>query len=123
MAGEPGAAGTREVMDGFAQDAAGGPRHRKPWLWGLGGMAMASVLWTAALSVHGPGDRRPDMHGYRLDQDPCPSLRLKSLGAAIAPRTAERDLGTGLLTLRLMVDGSLAATSRQERWNGRELAS
>ncbi|MDX3183290.1 hypothetical protein PV334_18790 [Streptomyces sp. ME02-7008A-1] len=97
MAGKLGAAGTREVMDGFAQDAAGGPRHRKPWLWGLGGMAMASVLWTAALSVHGPGDRRPDMHGYRLDQDPCPSLRLKSLGAAIAPRTADRDLGTGLL--------------------------
>ncbi|MFJ3706634.1 MULTISPECIES: hypothetical protein [unclassified Streptomyces] len=97
MAGEFGAAETREVVDGFAGHPGGGPRHRKPWLWALGGMAMASVLWTAALSLYGSDDRRPEMHGYQLDQDPCPSVRLKSLGAAIAPREPTMDMGTGLL--------------------------
>lgn len=42
----------------------------------------------AALFSYGVGDRSPDMHGYQLDRDPCPSLRLKSIGTAITPREA-----------------------------------
>lgn len=86
MAGEFDSVETREVMGGFDREQDRGRRRRRPWLWALGGAVTASALWGAALFLHGPGDRESDMHGYRLDRDPCPSLRLKSIGAAIAPR-------------------------------------
>ncbi|MEU6012542.1 hypothetical protein ABZ826_00345 [Streptomyces sp. NPDC047515] len=86
MAGEFDSVETREVMGGFDRELAGGRRPRRPWLWALGGVVTASGLWAAALFLYGQGDGAPDTHGYRLDRDPCPSLRLKSIGAAIAPR-------------------------------------
>lgn len=67
-------------------------RERRPrspwqrWLWALGGAVAASAVWGAAVIAYQPGDRTPDMHGYRLDKDPCPGIGLKAIGAAIAPR-------------------------------------
>ncbi|MET7366488.1 hypothetical protein ABZS61_11770 [Streptomyces sp. NPDC005566] len=85
MVGEfGGAVETPEVMGDSDRDPVG--RRRRPWLWALGGAVMASALWAAALLSYGVGDQAPDMHGYRLDRDPCPVLRLKAIGTAIAPR-------------------------------------
>jgi hypothetical protein len=97
MAGEFGAVETREVMGDFDREFVGERRPRKPWLWALGGVVMASALWAGALFLYGLGDRKPDMHGYQLDQDPCPSLQLKSIGAAIAPRQSTTKVESGLL--------------------------
>ncbi|WP_327249069.1 hypothetical protein [Streptomyces sp. NBC_01320] len=97
MAGEFGGVETREVMGNFDREFVGERRPRRPWLWALGGVVMASALWTAALFLYGVGDRKPDMHGYQLDQDPCPSIQLKSIGAAIAPRESIPKVESGLL--------------------------
>ncbi|MER5362014.1 hypothetical protein [Streptomyces sp. NPDC002785] len=97
MAGEFGAVEAREVMGDFDGEFVGERRPRRPWLWALGGVVMASALWAAALFLYGVGDRTPDMHGYQLDQDPCPSLQLKSIGAAIAPRESTTKVESGLL--------------------------
>ncbi|MEU9758286.1 hypothetical protein [Streptomyces sp. NPDC047985] len=97
MTGDFGPTDSREVMGGFGSEPAGSPRERRPWLWALGGAVMATALWAAAFFLYGLGDRKPDMHGYRLDKDPCPSLRLKSIGAAIGPRE-HVDAGPRLLS-------------------------
>ncbi|MFI6723609.1 hypothetical protein NRF20_29150 [Streptomyces sp. R-74717] len=97
MAGEFGGVETREVMGDFDREFVGERRPRRPWLWALGGAVMASALWAAALFLYGAGDRKPDMHGYQLGQDPCPSLQLKSIGAAIAPRESTTKVESGLL--------------------------
>ncbi|MFH8474924.1 hypothetical protein [Streptomyces sp. NPDC018000] len=97
MAGEFGAVETREVMGAFDREFVGERRPRKPWLWALGGVVMASALWAAALFLYGWSDRKPDMHGYQLDHDPCPSLQLKSIGAAIAPRDSTTKFESRLL--------------------------
>ncbi|MEE1811346.1 hypothetical protein [Streptomyces sp. BE133] len=97
MAGEFGGVETREVMGGFDREFVGERRPRRPWPWALGGAVMASALWAAALFLYGVGDRKPDMHGYQLGQDPCPALQLKSIGAAIAPRESTTKIESGLL--------------------------
>ncbi|MGW6203261.1 hypothetical protein ACWF9B_06380 [Streptomyces sp. NPDC055089] len=92
MAGEfEEASATREVLVHSGPQAAGdrpprasGPRAR--WLWALGGAVVASAVWGAVLFTDGSRDAAPDMHGYRLGQDPCADVRLKSIGAAISPR-------------------------------------
>ncbi|MFI9605056.1 hypothetical protein ACIHCX_35455 [Streptomyces sp. NPDC052043] len=97
MAGEFGAVETREVMGGFDRELVGERRPRRPWLWALGGVVMASALWAAALFLYGLGDRKPDMRGYQLDHDPCPSIQLKAIGAAITPRESTTMIDAGLL--------------------------
>ncbi|SCF71980.1 hypothetical protein [Streptomyces sp. Ncost-T10-10d] len=97
MAGDFDGVETREVLGDFDREFVGKRRPRRPWLWALGGMVMASVLWAAALFLYGLGDRKPDMHGYQLDQDPCPSLQLKSIGDAIAPREPTTKVESRLL--------------------------
>ncbi|MER5277887.1 hypothetical protein ABT025_19320 [Streptomyces sp. NPDC002809] len=47
--------------------------------------------------MDGPRDGAPDLHGYRLGQDPCAAVRLKSIGAAIAPRDPESRFEAGPL--------------------------
>ncbi|MFI9624083.1 hypothetical protein [Streptomyces sp. NPDC052042] len=93
LTGQFGPENSREVMDGFGSEPAGGRRERRPWLWALGGAVVATALCASALFLYGFGDRKPDLHGYRLDEDPCPSLRLKSIGAAIGPRESAIDSG------------------------------
>ncbi|MFD7865593.1 hypothetical protein [Streptomyces sp. NPDC057682] len=95
MAGEDGTFGVPappEVLDpGEPPPPVRERRPRGPWqrwAWALGGAVAASAVWGAALIVYQPGDRAPDMHGYRLVKDPCPGIGLKALGSAIAPRRA-----------------------------------
>ncbi|UIX28662.1 hypothetical protein [Streptomyces sp. GQFP] len=97
MAGEFGGVDTREVVGGFDEEPGGELRPRRPWQWALGGAVMASVLWAAALFLYGGGDRKPDLSGYQLKQDPCPSLRLKAIGEVIAPREPTTKVDSGLL--------------------------
>ncbi|WP_326662134.1 hypothetical protein [Streptomyces sp. NBC_00385] len=91
MAGEFAASAEREVLAGAGMRPAvdrpprvPGPRGR--WLWALGGAVVASAVWGAVLFTDGSRDGAPDLHGYRLGQDPCADVRLKSIGAAISPR-------------------------------------
>lgn len=96
MAGEFEASDAREVLVQSGPRPAGdrpprapGPRAR--WWWALGGAVVASAVWGAVLYADGSRDAAPDLHGYRLGQDPCAAVGLKSLGAAISPREpAER---------------------------------
>ncbi|MET9660732.1 hypothetical protein [Streptomyces sp. NPDC006510] len=92
-----GAVGTGEVVGDLARKPAGGPRPRRPWWWALSGAVVASAVWAGALYLYPFGDKQPDMHGYRLNEDPCPTLRLKALGAAIAPKEATPGLVPKLL--------------------------
>lgn len=97
MAGEFGGADTREVVGGFDEEPGGELRPRRPWQWVLGGAVLASVLWAVALFLYGGGDRKPDLSGYQLKQDPCPSLRLKAIGSVISPREPTTKVDSGLL--------------------------
>lgn len=86
MVDEFGVVGAGEVVGDFDRSPVAGPRPRRPWLWALGGAVLASALWAGALYVHPVGAPEPDLHGYRLDGDTCPAVRLKAIGAAIASR-------------------------------------
>ncbi|MFJ8888895.1 hypothetical protein ACIRJR_36640 [Streptomyces sp. NPDC102402] len=83
MVGDGGAAELRDVVGG---PVPGERRPRGRWLWAVGGMAVASALWAAAVLVYGADGGRPDTHGYRLDADPCPTLRLASIRTVLGPR-------------------------------------
>ncbi|MFF0437654.1 hypothetical protein ACFYU9_36240 [Streptomyces sp. NPDC004327] len=62
-------------------------RPRRPWLWALGGAALASAVWAGGLYAYGTGDdARPGLGGYRMDRDPCTAARLEGLTSAIGPR-------------------------------------
>nr|WSW69169.1 hypothetical protein OG461_24915 [Streptomyces sp. NBC_00995] len=94
MAGEFGEAAGGEVLAGAGSRPGDdrpprlpGPRPR--WWWALGGALVASLVWGTVLFADGSRDTTPDLHGYRLDRDPCATVRLKSIGAAIAPRGPE----------------------------------
>lgn len=86
MVDEFGAVGTGEVVGDFDRGPAREPRPPRPWWWALGGAVLASAVWAGALYLYPVDDRKPEMHGYRLNEDPCPTVRLKALGAAISPR-------------------------------------
>jgi hypothetical protein len=86
MVDEFGAAGTGEVVGDFGRKPGREPRSPRPWWWALGGAVLASAVWAGALYLHPVDGRKPEMHGYRLDEDPCPTVRLKALGAAISPK-------------------------------------
>ncbi|MFJ8010575.1 hypothetical protein [Streptomyces fagopyri] len=60
-------------------------------------MVAASVLWAPAVFVYGLGTQAPNTHGYRLDKDPCSSVRLTSIRAAVAPRVSVDVVDHGLL--------------------------
>ncbi|WP_103760114.1 hypothetical protein [Streptomyces sp. SM10] len=101
MISEPemdGAAGAAAAHDVVGDRVLGERRPRSHWMWALGGMAVASALWAAAVLVYGAdGGGRPDTHGYRLDADPCPSLRLSSIRTAVGPREPTAPNPSGLL--------------------------
>lgn len=54
---------------------------RRPWVWAIGGVVLASAVWAGGLRVwserHGGP---PDLHGYVLGDSPC-------AGATLAPLT------------------------------------
>ncbi|WP_405708948.1 MULTISPECIES: hypothetical protein [unclassified Streptomyces] len=88
MVDEFGAVGSGEVVGHFDRKPAREPRPRRPWWWAVGGAVVASAVWAGALYLNPADDRKPDMHGYRLNENPCPTVRLKALGAAIGPKEA-----------------------------------
>ncbi|MFD0341097.1 hypothetical protein ACFVH0_20845 [Streptomyces sp. NPDC127117] len=97
MADEFGAVGAGEVVGDFDRKPAREPRPPRPWWWALGGAVLASAVWAGALYLNPVDDRKPDMHGYRLNEDPCPTVRLKALGSAISPREPTPGIGPELL--------------------------
>lgn len=97
MAGELDVVKSREVLGDFSSEPVGRRRLNRPWWWALGGVLAASALWAPAVFVHGLGVQKPSTHGYRLDKDPCPSVGLTSISAAVAPRVSADVLDSGLL--------------------------
>lgn len=102
MVGEFDASAEREVLDHSRPQPEGDrpPRAPRPggrWLWALGGTVVASAVWGAVLFADGSRDGAPDLHGYRLGQDPCGAVGLKSIGAAISPRLPGGQLEAGML--------------------------
>ncbi|MEU1350903.1 hypothetical protein [Streptomyces sp. NPDC005795] len=102
MAGEFGASAGRDVLDHSGPRPGGerpprAPRPGARWLWALGGVVVASAVWGAVLVADGSRDGAPDLHGYRLGQDPCAAVGLKSIGAAIAPRESGTRFESGIL--------------------------
>ncbi|MER6116314.1 hypothetical protein E6R60_06035 [Streptomyces sp. A0642] len=102
MAGAFDTPAPREVLDhsGPQPEEDRPPRAPRPgarWLWALGGAVVTSAVWGAVLFADGPRDGTPDLHGYRLGKDPCAAVRLKSIGAAIAPRETEGRMDMGVL--------------------------
>lgn len=62
-------------------EAAWAGRGRRPWLWAVGGIVVASAVWAAVL--HGRGDAGPNLHGYHLGSNPCTGDALTPLKAAV----------------------------------------
>ncbi|MFG3346552.1 hypothetical protein ACGF1Z_15990 [Streptomyces sp. NPDC048018] len=60
------------------------PRARRPWLWALGGAALASAVWAGGLYAY--ESRGPDLGAYRTDRDPCRVARFDGLTSAIGPK-------------------------------------
>jgi len=63
------------------------PRHRfradRPWVWALGGALAASALWTGGTTAWQHGHRHtPDLHGYRIEGNPCTTDVLRPLFTA-----------------------------------------
>ncbi|MEU3247494.1 MULTISPECIES: hypothetical protein [unclassified Streptomyces] len=97
MAGEFDVVTSREVRGDFDSEPVARRRLSKPWWWALGGVLAASALWAPAVFVYGLGIQKPSTHGYRLDKNPCPSVRLTSISAAVAPRVSSDVVQAGLL--------------------------
>jgi hypothetical protein len=84
--GEDGEA-SGELLDG-----SGGPgdaatpavRKARPWVWGVGGVVVASAVWGAVL--HGSGGTGPDLHGYHVGGNPCSGDTLDPLKKAAGIR-------------------------------------
>ncbi|MFF2996614.1 hypothetical protein ACFVTC_18905 [Streptomyces sp. NPDC057950] len=97
MTGELDAVKSREVLGDIISEPVARRRLSKPWWWALGGVLAASALWAPAVFVYGLGMQKPSAHGYRLEKDPCPSVRLASISAAVAPQVSSDVVHSGLL--------------------------
>jgi hypothetical protein len=89
---------------------------RRPWVWGVGGVVLASAVWAGGVrwwSVQHDG--RPDLHGYVLGDSPCAGPTLKPLTDAlkavdsepVSPAAAR--LGTALDQIRCTLSVGAAA--------------
>ena len=90
------------------------PPGRRPWLWGIGGLALASAAWAGGLHAyhlhhHSAG---PDLHGYVLGDSPCAGTTLRPLTDALKSEDAEAvspaavQLGPALDQLRCTISAS-----------------
>lgn len=61
-----------------------GVRTPRGWLWGVGGVVVASAVWGAVM--HGTGTSGPDLHGYHLSGNPCSSAAFDPLKKALGQR-------------------------------------
>ena len=57
----------------------------RPWVWAVGGIAVASAVWATVL--HGVGSTTPDLHGYHLGGNPCAGSALGPLEDAVGKRS------------------------------------
>lgn len=58
----------------------GGGGGRRPWLWAVGGVAAASLVWAAVLQGTGADHKKAlDLHGYRLPDTLCTPYNLEPL--------------------------------------------
>ncbi|MFJ1567014.1 hypothetical protein ACIOG8_22820 [Streptomyces erythrochromogenes] len=58
---------------------AGGPGARRPWLWALGGAAIASALWAGGLYALGDRLAAPEL-SYRATENLCQDFEAQALG-------------------------------------------
>lgn len=84
MIGEPEMVGEGDDgVEGQVGDGIAG-RRRAPWVWGVGGVLVASAVWGGVL--YGGGGNAPDLHGYRLGGNPCVGDTLQRLKDATGAR-------------------------------------
>ncbi|MFE5792905.1 hypothetical protein ACFQ8C_10030 [Streptomyces sp. NPDC056503] len=68
------------------------PRARRPWLWALGGAAVASAVWGAGLYAYEPrAEATPDLGGYKTVRDLCERAELKGMAAVLGKRGVAGD--------------------------------
>ncbi|MFD4374409.1 hypothetical protein [Streptomyces sp. NPDC058486] len=61
------------------------PRARRPWLWALGGAAVASAVWGAGLYAYDSGRQSEgvDLGGYEAVEELCERAELKGLAMVL----------------------------------------
>ncbi|MEU3057838.1 hypothetical protein [Streptomyces griseus] len=97
LVGEDGPGSSPDVVSGFDRVPAAGRRRGQGVLWGVGGALVASVVWATAVFAYGiGGDRKPDLHGYRVESDSCAAVELTALAEVVGatepePATTELD--------------------------------
>jgi hypothetical protein len=86
MSDGPGGGPPSDLLSGSDDPATGttAVRRPRPWLWAIGGIAVASAVWATVL--HGTGGTSPDLHGYHLGGNPCSSDALNPLKDAVGKR-------------------------------------
>ncbi|WP_019889096.1 hypothetical protein [Streptomyces purpureus] len=60
------------------------PRPRRPWLWAVGGAAVASALWAGGLYAY--ESRGVDLGGYRSTRNLCLETDLKAVSTALGKK-------------------------------------
>ncbi|MEV7914996.1 hypothetical protein [Streptomyces griseus] len=90
LVGEDGPGSSPDVVSGFDREPAAGRRRGPGLLWGVGGALVASVVWATAVFAYGiGGDRKPDLHGYRVESDSCAAIELKALAEVVGATEPE----------------------------------
>ncbi|MFF3758499.1 hypothetical protein [Streptomyces sp. NPDC002185] len=66
------------------------PRARRPWVWALGGVVLASAVWGGGLYAYGQRkDPGPDLGGYPTGVKLCEKAGLKALGGILGKRSED----------------------------------
>jgi hypothetical protein len=86
---EVGAERSAEVLGDDDRDGRLVSARRRPWVWALGGVVAASVVWGAVFQSTDRGHTSaPDLHGYRITTgNPCAGDNLKPLTDAMHSRS------------------------------------
>lgn len=69
----------RPEQPGTGARFSSGAWRRYPWVWALGGIVVASAVWTGVLRGLDDGTDEPDLHGYHLTDSPCSGQNLQPL--------------------------------------------
>lgn len=85
LTGGPDEGGAEVISDADRRPGGGwSGAGRRPWVWGVGGVLLASAVWAGGLRVwtaqHGGP---PDLHGYVLGDSPCAGSTLGPLTSAL----------------------------------------
>ncbi|MFJ3581334.1 hypothetical protein ACIPPS_03710 [Streptomyces sp. NPDC090127] len=67
------------------------PRPRGPWLWAVGGAAVASAVWAGGLVAYERSQSHgPDLGGYRTVEHLCEKAELKALSGMLGKQSVDR---------------------------------